>query len=159
MSNLCLCTHAYTHNTTEPVDKYLKAALKDGFIPHKDDLFLFHGPGGVGKSSLISLFLGKQRDLVRNSTAVAEESLHVCPVRDVSTETFTPDWEEVNTFRLSRMVAHTCHHLITSEKRARNDEKEKEENQLVEDRESTEEKINQPTTTIATEALLNHNQK
>ena len=130
------------------MDKYLKAALKYGFIPHKDDLFLFHGPGGVGKSSLISMFLGKQRDLVRNSTAVAEEPLHVCPVRDVSTETFTPDWEEVNTFRLSRMVAHTSHHLITSEKRA---VKEKEQNEVVKDRESNE---NQPTTTIATEAFL-----
>ena len=129
------------------MDKYLKAALKDGFIPHKDDLFLFHGAGGVGKSSLISLFLGKQRDLVRNSTAVAEESLHVCPVRDVSTETFTPDWEKVNTFRLTRMVAHTSHHLISEERSV----KEKEQNEVVEDRESNE---NQPTTTIATEAFL-----
>ena len=146
--------HTYT---TEPVDKYLKAALKDGFIPHKDDLFLFHGPGGVGKSSLISLFLGKQRDLVRNSTAVAEESLHVCPVRDVSTETVTPDWEEVNTLRLSRMVAHTSHHLITS-KRARKDEENKseetEEEEGVKDRQLSGEKISQPTTTNATEAFL-----
>ena len=149
------CIHTYT---TEPVDKYLKAALKDGFIPHKDDLFLFHGPGGVGKSSLISLFLGKQRDLVRNSTAVAEEPLHVCPVRDVSTETFTPNWEEVNTFRLSRMVAHTSHHLITSEKRAVKDEENKseetEEEEGVEDRQLSGEKISQPTTTNATEAFL-----
>ena len=49
--------------------------MKDGFIPHKDDLFLIHGPGGVGKSSLISMFLGKERDHVRVSTAVAEEAL------------------------------------------------------------------------------------
>ena len=133
-------THTHTH-TTDPMEQYLKAALQDGFIPHKDDLFLFHGPGGVGKSSLISLFLGKQRDLVRNSTAVAEESLHVCPVRDVSTETFTPDWKEVNSNRLTRMVAHTSHHLITSEK----DEKDKEQNEVKED---------QPATTIATEAFL-----
>ena len=146
-------THIKYMYTTEPVDKYLKAALKDGFIPHKDDLFLFHGPGGVGKSSLISLFLGKQRDLVRNSTAVAEVPLHVCPVRDVSTETFTPDWEEVNTFRLTRMVAHTSHHLITSEKRARKDEENKseetEEEEGVEDRQLSGEKISQPTTTNA----------
>ena len=139
------------------MDKYLKAALKDGFIPHKDDLFLFHGAGGVGKSSLISLFLGKQRDLVRNSTAVAEESLHVCPVRDVSTETFTPDWEEVNTFRLTRMVAHTSHHLISS-KRAGKDEENKseetEEEEGVEDRQLSGEKISQSTTTNATEAFL-----
>ena len=25
--------------------------MKDGYIPHKDDLFLIQGPGGVGKSS------------------------------------------------------------------------------------------------------------
>ena len=139
------------------MEQYLKAALKDGFIPHKDDLFLFHGAGGVGKSSLISLFLGKQRDLVRKSTAVAEESLHVCPVRDVSTETFTPDWEKVNTFRLTRMVAHTSHHLISS-KRARKDKENKseetEEEEGVEDRQLSGEKISQPTTTNVTEAFL-----
>ena len=134
------------------MDKYLKAALKDGFIPHKDDLFLFHGAGGVGKSSLISLFLGKQRDLVRNSTAVAEESLHVCPVRDVSTETFTPDWEEVNTFRLTCMVAHTSHHLISKERAGKDEEnksEETEEEEGVEDRQLSGEKISQPTTTNA----------
>ena len=90
-------------------------ALKDGYIPHKDDLFLIHGPGGVGKSSLISMFLGKQRDLARVSTAVAEESIHVCPVRDVSTSTFTDQWEVVDIDRQARMVAHTSHHLLTSE--------------------------------------------
>ena len=65
---------------TDPTEEYLEAALKDGFVPHKDDLFLVHGPGGVGKSSLIAMFLGEQRDLTRVSTAVAEESLHLCPV-------------------------------------------------------------------------------
>ena len=25
--------------------------MKDGYIPHKDDLFLIQGPGGVGKSN------------------------------------------------------------------------------------------------------------
>ena len=137
------------------MEQYLKAALKDGFIPHKDDLFLFHGAGGVGKSSLISLFLGKQRDLVRNSTAVAEESLHVCPVRDVSTETFTPDWEKVNTFRLTRMVAHTSHHLISKERAGKDEEnksEETEEEEGVEDRQLSGEKIS--TTTNATEAFL-----
>ena len=139
------------------MDKYLKAALKDGFIPHKDDLFLFHGAGGVGKSSLISLFLGKQRDLVRKSTAVAEESLHVCPVRDVSTETFTPDWEKVNTFRLTSMVAHTSHHLISSKRAGKDKEnksEETEEEEGVEDRQLSGEKISQPTTTNAAEAFL-----
>ena len=93
--------------------RILKTALKDGCIPHKDDLFLIHGPGGVGKSSLISMFLGKQRDLARVSTAVAEESIHVCPVRDVSTSTFTDQWEVVDIDRQACMVAHTSHHLLT----------------------------------------------
>ena len=93
--------------------RILKTALKDGYIPHKDDLFLIHGPGGVGKSSLISMFLGKQRHLARVSTAVAEESIHVCPIRDVSTSTFTDQWELVDIDRQARMVAHTSHHLLT----------------------------------------------
>ena len=61
------------------------------------------------------MFLGKQRDLARVSTAVAEESVHVCPVRDVSTSTFTDQWEVVDIDRQARMVAHTSHHLLTSE--------------------------------------------
>ena len=69
----------------------------------------------MGKSSLISMFLGKQRHLARVSTAVAEESVHVCPVRDVSTSTFTDQWELVDIDRQARMVAHTSHHLLTSE--------------------------------------------
>ena len=69
----------------------------------------------MGKSSLISMFLGKQRDLARVSTAVAEGSIHLCPVRDVSTSTFTDQWEVVDIDRQARMVAHTSHHLLTSE--------------------------------------------
>ena len=69
----------------------------------------------MGKSSLIAMFLGKQRDLARVSTAVAEESIHLCPVRDVSTSTFTDQWEVVDIDRQARMVAHTSHHLLTSE--------------------------------------------
>ena len=67
----------------------------------------------MGKSSLISMFLGKQRDLARVSTAVAEDSVHICPVRDVSTSTFTDQWEVVDIDRQARMVAHTSHHLLT----------------------------------------------
>ena len=93
------------------MQKVLKAALQDGFIPHKDDKFLIHGPGGVGKSSLIAMFLGKQRDLIRISTPVANQPLHLCPVRDVTTTTYTPDWEEVDYNRLSRMIAHTSHQV------------------------------------------------
>ena len=100
---------------TVPAEKYLEIAMKDGYIPHKDDLFLIHGPGGVGKSSLISMFLGKQRDLKRVSTAVAEESIHICPVRNVSNKMFTDKWELVDINRQARMVAHTSHHLLTRE--------------------------------------------
>ena len=93
--------------------RILKTALKDGYIPHKDDMFLIHGPGGVGKSSLISMFLGKQRHLARVSTAVAEESIHIHPIRDVSTSTFTDQWDLVDIDCQARMVAHTSHHLLT----------------------------------------------
>ena len=99
--------------TPDPTENYLTLALDEGYIPHKDDLFLIHGPGGVGKSSLISMFLGKERDLVRVSTAVAEESLHLCPVRDVSTKTFTDKWELVDIDRQARMIAHTSQHLLS----------------------------------------------
>ena len=91
--------------------KILKAALRDGFIPHKDDKFLSHGPGGAGKSSLIAMFLGKQRDLIRISTPVANRPLHLSPIREVSTTTYTADWEEVDYSRLSKMVAHTTHQM------------------------------------------------
>ena len=107
----------------------LREAMKDGYIPHKDDLFLIHGPGGVGKSSLISMFLGKRRDLARVSTAVAEESLHLCPVRDVSTSTFTDQWELVDIDRQESMVAHTSRHLLTSEGVLRIEEYESAENE------------------------------
>ena len=114
---------------SDPTAAILREAMKDGYIPHKDDLFLIHGPGGVGKSSLISMFLGKQRDLARVSTAVAEESLHLCPVRDVSTSTFTDQWELVDIDRLAHMVAHTSRHLLTSEGVQRIEEYESAENE------------------------------
>ena len=101
---------------SEPTEKYLQAALQDGYIPHKDDIFLIHGPGGVGKSSLISMFLGTQRDLTRDSTSVAEEPLHLSPIRDMSTSLLTEDWEVVENDRLSRMVAHTSHQLLVGAK-------------------------------------------
>ena len=108
---------------------YLREAMEEGYIPHKDDLFLIHGPGGVGKSSLIAMFLGKQRDLTRVSTPVAEESLHLCPVRDVSTSLLTDQWEHVDIDRQARMVAHTSRHLLTSEsvQRGKPNESESEE--------------------------------
>ena len=118
----------------------MREALKDGYIPHKDDLFLIHGPGGVGKSSLISMFLGKQRHLARISTAVAEESIHLCPVRDVSTSTFTDQWEVVDIDRQARMVAHTSHHLLTSEGVRRVDEYEDNPKQSAANEELVQEK-------------------
>ena len=160
----------YTHtHTPDPAEYYLNVALQDGFIPHKDDLLLFHGPGGVGKSSLIAMLLGKRRKLVRDSTAVAEEPLHVCPARDILNQTFTANWELVGNDRMSRMIAHTSHHLISS-KRAGEQEKKTEETQaaeegiqtstapekkrkIVEDGQTTEEEI-QPPTATATEAFL-----
>ena len=113
--SFCANTHSCLNFTCSAIDatRILKTALKDGYIPHKDDLFLIHGPGGVGKSSLISMFLGKQRNLARVSTAVAEESIHLCPIRDVSTSTFTDQWEVVDIDRQACMVAHTSHHLLT----------------------------------------------
>ena len=102
--------------------------MEEGYIPHKDDLFLIHGPGGVGKSSLIAMFLGKQRDLTRVSTPVAEESLHLCPVRDVSTSLLTDQWEHVDIDRQARMVAHTSRHLRTSESVQRGKPNKSEEN-------------------------------
>ena len=104
--------------------------MKEGYIPHKDDLFLIHGPGGVGKSSLMAMFLGKQRDLTRVSTPVAQESLHLRPVRDVSTSLLTDQWEHVDIDRQARMVAHTSRHLLTREgvQRGKPNESESEEN-------------------------------
>ena len=66
----------------------------------------------MGKSSLIAMFLGTQRDLVRISTPVATEPLHLTPIRDVSTSTFTADWQRVNYERLSRMIAHTSNQMF-----------------------------------------------
>ena len=65
----------------------------------------------MGKSSLIAMFLGTQHDLIRNSTPVATEPLHLTPVRDISTSRFTAKWERVDYERLSHMIAHTSNEL------------------------------------------------
>ena len=59
------------------------------------------------------MFLGKQRNLTRVSTSVAEESIHLCPVRDVSTSTFTDKWDVVDIDCQARMFAHTSRHFFT----------------------------------------------
>ena len=94
----------------------------------------------MGKSSLIAIFLGKQRDLARVSTAVAEESVHLCPVRDVSTSTYTDQWELVDIDRQARMVAHTSRHLLTSEGVRRVDEYEDNPKQSATNEELVQEK-------------------
>ena len=119
-------THTYILYTAEySMDTILQAALQEGFIPHRDDKFLIHGPGGVGKSSLIAMFLGTQRDHIRISTPVATEPLHLTPIRDVSTSTFTADWQRVNYERLSRMIAHTSNEMFIRWKNEREEKKEK----------------------------------
>ena len=65
----------------------------------------------MGKSSLIAMFLGTKRNLIRISTPVATEPLHLTPIRDVSTSRFTAKWERVDYERLSHMIAHTSHEL------------------------------------------------
>ena len=107
-------THTYTHMHTlyaVPPELILEAALKQGYILHSDDKFLIHGPGGVGKSSLIAMFLNTVLQLIRISTPVATQPIHLTPIRDVSTSRFTANWEKVNYDRLSRMIAHTSSQL------------------------------------------------
>ena len=79
----------------------------------------------MGKSSLIAMFLGTQRDLIRISTPVATEPLHLTPIRDVSTSTFTADWQRVNYERLSHMIAHTSNQLFIHWEEERKEKKEK----------------------------------
>ena len=95
----------------DPTEHILEAAFRDGLVLHKDDLFLIHGPGGVGKSSIIDMFFGKTRDLTRNSTQLATKPFHFQPVRDISTLLLTGDWQEVDYKSMSRMVAHTSDQL------------------------------------------------
>ena len=105
------------------MEQILQAALQEGCIPHKDDKFLFHGPGGVGKSSLIKMFLGTKRSLVRISTPLAIEPIHLTPVRDVSTSTpvrdvststYTTNWEKVNYDHSMCMIANTSKEMYTA---------------------------------------------
>ena len=84
----------------------LKAALQDGYILHKDDKFLIHGPGGVGKSSLVAMFLNTVLELIHISTPVANQPIHLTPIRDMSISRFNANWERISYNRLSRMIAH-----------------------------------------------------
>ena len=60
------------------------------------------------------MFLRKKRSLIRISTSIASRPLHLHPVRDTSTKTYTTDWEEVDYHRLSRMVAYTSNQMYRS---------------------------------------------
>ena len=71
----------------------------------------------------------------------------MCPVRDVMNQTFTADWELVGNDRMSRMIAHTSHHLISSKRAGEQEVKKNEETQTAEE-------IQQPTATASTEAFL-----
>ena len=71
------------------------------------------------------MFLGTKRDLIRISTPVATEPLHLTPIRDVSTSTFTADWQRVNYERLSRMIAHTSNQMFIRWEEERKEKKEK----------------------------------
>ena len=79
----------------------------------------------MGKSSLIAMFLGTKRELIRISTPVATEPLHLTPIRDVSTSTFTADWQRVNNERLSRMISHTSNQMFIRWKNEKEEKKEK----------------------------------
>ena len=130
-----MLVHVLTHLDPEQI---LQAALRDGSILHKEDLFMMHGPGGVGKSSIINMFLGKTRDLTRNSTPVAMEPLLLQPIREVSTSLFAADWQVVNYERLSCMVAHTSNELYLkklNEKIEEQMEEAKKEEDMGEERE------------------------
>ena len=54
---------------------------------------------------------------------------HLCPVQDVSTSTFTDQWELVDIDCQACMVAHTSRHLLTSEGVQRIEEYESAENE------------------------------
>ena len=71
----------------------------------------------------------------------------MCPAGDVSNETFTADWELVGNDRMSRMITHTSHHLISSKRAGEQEEENSEKN---EDGQAT----GQPPKATATEAFL-----
>ena len=114
------------HYSEPTPQQILEAALREGSIPHRDDKFLFHGPGGVGKSSLIAMFLGQTRSLIRVSTPVATQPLHLTPARDISNKRFTNDWKCVDYGRLSHMIAHTSNKIFQGATGGKGEEKEEE---------------------------------
>ena len=68
------------------------------------------------------MFLGTQRDLVRISTPIAAEPLHLTPIRDVSTSRLSVKWEMVDYERLSCMIARTCKELFLGKANGRSAE-------------------------------------
>lgn len=101
----------------DPTD-ILDAALQDGFTLHKDDKFLVYGAGGSEKSSLISLFINEQLGVIRISTPLAEQPIHLVPIRDVSISRFNIDWERVGYDSLPKMMAQTSFQLWMRERKS-----------------------------------------
>ena len=76
-------------------------------------------------SSLIAMFLGQQRHLIRISTPVATEPLHLTPIiRDVSKTRLTSEWVSVDYPHLSEMIANTSKELYTREHTLQVDKKQ-----------------------------------
>ena len=110
----------------------------------------------MGKSSLIAMFLGTQRDLIRISTPVATEPLHLTPIRDVSTSTFTADWQRVNYERLSRMIAHTSSQIFI---RWKNEKEEKKRKDVMQDSTPAADKISSQATYLSPPKVLRPSKK
>ena len=110
----------------------------------------------MGKSSLIAMFLGTQRDLIRISTPVATEPLHLTPIRDVSTSTFTADWQRVNYERLSRMIAHTSSQIFI---RWKNEREEKKRKDVIQDSTPAADEISSQATYLSPPKVLRPSKK
>ena len=57
------------------------------------------------------MFLKTVQQPVHISTPVTTETIHLTPIRDVTTSRFTADWERVNYDRLSRNITHSSSQL------------------------------------------------
>ena len=108
----------------------------------------------MGKSSVIDMFLGKQRDLIRNSTPVAKEPIHLQLVRDISNQRLTANWESVDYVRLSGMVAHTSNKIYEGKVNVDQKEREKESGDGSEEGKEKREGIQSSTASSASAQLV-----